>query len=54
MKCGAWLITFRRFGETDDCIIMLESKVKLLWWMLTVGIRCKGVLIAFLEDDEDG
>ena len=53
MKNGAWLITFRRFGEMDDCLIMLNSKVKVLWWMLTVGVRCKGVLIAFLEDDED-
>ena len=48
------MITFRRFGENDDCIVMLQSKVKLLWWMLTVGMRCKGVLIAFLEDDENG
>lgn len=54
MKRGEYLITFRRFGETDDCIIMLNGKIKLLWWMMTVGVWCKGVLIAFLEDDENG
>ncbi len=53
MKRGEYLITFRRFGETDDCIVMLNSKVKLLRWMLTIGVQCKGVLIAFLEDNED-
>ena len=54
MKRGEYLITFRRFGSIDDCMIILRSKAKLLWWMLTVGVRCKGVLIAFLEDGEDG
>ena len=54
MRRGEYLITFRRFHSGDDCMIILRSKAKLLWWMLSVGVWCKGVLIAFLEDDEDG
>lgn len=53
MKKGIFLITFRRFGLRDDHIIMLPSRWKLLLWMITSGLWCKGVLIAFLENDED-
>ena len=52
MKRGSFLITFRRMGAKDDCLIELPYKWKLLLWMTTTGLRCKGVLIAFLEEME--
>ena len=51
MKFGGYLITFRRIGESDDCIILLNKRWKLILWMITTGIRCKAVLVALLEDD---
>lgn len=53
MKRGCFVITYRRMGFKDDCIIELPSRWKLIWWMLTTGIWCKAVLIAFFEDGED-
>lgn len=53
MRRGSFLITFRRMGLQDDCIIVLESRWKLLWWMITTGLWSQGVLIKYLEDGED-
>lgn len=53
MKRGSFLITFRRMGAKDDCLIELPTRWKLLWWMATTGVWCKGVLIAFLEEGEE-
>ena len=50
MKQGSFLITFRRLGSTDDCLIELPSKWKLILWMVTTGLWCEAILIAFLED----
>lgn len=53
MKCGGYLITYRRIGDSDDCIILLDKKWKLIWWMITTGCSCKAVLIAYLQDGDD-
>lgn len=53
MKHGSFLITFRRIGLQDDCLVVHDSRWKLLWWMITTGIWCKAVLIAFLDEGED-
>lgn len=51
MKQGYYLVTFRRLGAADDHVVAVPSWWKLLWWMITTGIWCEGVLIAFLEDE---
>lgn len=53
MKRGCFLITYRPMGLKDDCMIVLPSRWKLLWWMIATGLWCKGVLIDFLEDTEE-
>lgn len=52
MKRGSFLITFRRMRKRNDCIIELPSRWKLIWWMITTGVLCEGVMIAFLEDED--
>ena len=49
----SYFITFRRFGEEDDSVVFLPNRWKLLWWMATTGLRCKAVLIYFVEDGDD-
>lgn len=52
MKRGSFLITFRRMDSQDDCLIELPSRWKLLLWMAKTGIRCDGILIAYLDEEK--
>ena len=45
-----FMITFRRKGEGDDGLIVLEGEWKLLWWFVTTGIRCRGCMILEVEE----
>ena len=51
MKNGLYWITFRRIGDEEDSIVLLDKKWKLIRWLLTTGLKCKAVLIAFVEED---
>ena len=53
MNRGSFLITFRRMGSEDDCLIELPSRWKLLLWMVTTGLWCEGILIAYLEEESE-
>lgn len=53
MNRGSFLITFRRMGSEADCLIELPSRWKLLLWMVTTGVWCEGILIAYLEEESE-
>lgn len=46
-----FMITFRRKGEVDDSLIVLEGGWKLLWWFVTTGIRCRGCMILEVRNE---
>ena len=47
-----WAVHYRLKGEENDCLVILPSVIKLLWWIVRNAVRCEGVLIAGAREEE--
>ena len=47
-----WAVRFRRKGEGDDSLVILQGIEKMLWWIECNAAQCEGVLIVGIRKEE--